>query len=250
MIEQRTIELIHLVLDGEADAVEIRKLQADRERSPEVESLFREMEELAARLEAAVAEPPSDMPENVLAMIGAQRSPGAESSLSGGGSRPLPFAPRRWVAVALAAAAGVILVLTAVPLIDSRFPVDRKSASGAIQPPGPHAWAVIARAESAETGAGLVVRRRGDQIAVIPSPGAEVSGAVSIRWDGEQMELVEILSEVREDAPYTDKGEAIFIAGELSPIFVLRPLPQAAGRTAIGLFLGNQNVVSVQITVD
>ena len=73
---------------------------------------------------------------------------------------------------------------------------------------------------------------------------------MSIRWDGGQLELVEILSEVREDAPYTDKGEAIFISGELSPIFVLRPLPEAAGRTAVGMYLGNQRVISVQITLD
>ena len=213
MIDQRTIELIHLVLDGEATGLEAQELQAARERRSEVDALYFEMRELTERLEGAVTEAPTALAKNVLSQIEAQQAPDSRSDHSAVASPPLPFFPRRWVAVALAAAAGIIVVLTAVPLIDSRFPVDRKSASGAIKPLEPHSWGEIARAESAETGSSMVVRRRGSQIAVIPSPGAEVSGAVSIRWDGGQLELVEILSEVREDAPYTDKGEAIFISG-------------------------------------
>lgn len=251
MIDERTTELIHLVLDGEADARGAAELGAARDQFPEVESLYRELEELAASLGSSLAEPPPGLAERVIATLESQREPAAAGFAAGGGSGAalVPFAPRRRAVFALAAAAGIILVLTAVPLIESRFPVDGKSVTGSMKPLDVGSWPEIARAGTADTGVELVVRRRGDQIAVIPSTGSGASGPVRIRWDDEMLNSVDVLPEVRNDAPYADKGEAVFIPGESSPGFILRPLPGAAGRTEIDMYLGAQKVASVEITL-
>lgn len=262
MVDRRTIELIHLAVDGEATPGEKSELREVLAGSEEARGLYREVEDLVEQLDTAAAfDPPAQLMEEVLANLRTFPAavpfvPGhawwaAKSQRDTRSELPLRRRRRQWLTAAWAAAAIVVVCLALAPLLTTRMArVETWGAAGSLGPLDTRSWPEVGRFESVDSGAALVVRRRGNRIAVVPRLEGAAGRPVTIRWERERLGLLEFLSEVRNDAPYKDKGEVTFSAAAVSPVLVLEKRGVGRGDVQVVLLFGNREVVTAGISID
>lgn len=178
MIAERTLELIHLVVDGEAGPEEQVELHNQASQSPEVQAAFEDLRQLSSDLESLSHPPiPPEIKPQILTAL-------REKSRSTATPKVLPFSPRRKAFVALYAAAAVIVLAIALgPVILNQpsEPVSDIDAAGSMARIQTRSWPELQSVTSGDGQTTLQVRGNSNRLAL------EVSGAVqgplSIAWD-------------------------------------------------------------------
>jgi anti-sigma factor RsiW len=181
-MDERTLELMNLAVDGQATTDEQIELHTRLEQNPEAQVLFDEMRHFARELDSQPhPEPPPETRQNVLAAISASSRP-----------KVVPFSPRRKAFIAAyAVAAAVILGVALYPVLLDRpsAAFDPSDAAGTMAPRSgsPAAdptleWPEIVSTGLPDAGALAVARQQGDRVALeVKVPfGKEVT----VRWAG------------------------------------------------------------------
>jgi hypothetical protein len=174
-LDDRTLELIQLAIDGEATESDRAELDAILANSPEARAMFEAMKDVARQLDAVpMAEPPGVRP----AVMERIRS----SVRTGFGlSRPTKVGPhtfrrRTVLAVIYAVAAAIVIGVGIDRLVLERVRPQESGAS--MVAPDVNDWPVVTRT------ADVTLRTLGDRYAVQPRIGV-------VDWDHRKLELVE-----------------------------------------------------------
>jgi hypothetical protein len=219
-VNERTLELIQLAIDGEAseeERAELAHILAILEEARETDRALREVVE---RLESSPeAEPPS-MRAAILQGV-------AQTLLS----VPLhaqtrvsvPHRRRRVLAAVYAVAAAIVVGLAVERLIEHREHSVRPSNAAAAMAgiDDLSDWPVVTRLSS------LTVRRQGDRFAVQPAMAGQ--GPLSVAWDGGKL----VLSEVLPPADVQRDQDEITFADRNKQVTVILQRREGASGTAV-----------------
>lgn len=189
-MNEQTYELINLVVDGEATPNQQIELHQLLSASPEDQTTFDELHDLAEQLESHPAPlPPPESKSDILRAIQATR-PSSSSNVA-------TFRPRRKVFVAVYAAAAILVLGVALyPIISNQpsTPVDGRDAAGSMAPKANalnaidvSQWQELVSTGNLEGGSHLIVLQSGDQIALeIIAP----KGEVSLGWSRPELPVI------------------------------------------------------------
>lgn len=216
-LSDRTIEMINLVIDGEATPREREEVQTLLSSSPEARRFYESMQELSQALDSMPLAAAPGVKHEVLAGIRPRAAVASAPSRS-------PFAARRRVVVGLAWAAAAALVLVVavdrLPLSGPR--VDAGQAAASMPPRDVAAWPVLSRVESES--ATLTIRKSGERYALQLTNGP--AGRVTIRWDEEKL---------------------IFRSGAPESVLILDRRAGAAGSAAVTVLLEDKPILQTYI---
>lgn len=218
-LSEQSIELIHLVIDGEATPRQHAELQEILARSAEARQFYESMRELAQSLDSVPPAAAPGLKSDVLAVLRTRR-PAA--------TVPFPAARfrRRVVLGAAWAAAAVLAIVLAVDrLILTGGKLDRvvpAQAAASLPPRDVNAWPLLTRVES--EGGALTIRRSGDRYALqfLPEP----EETLTISWDDEKLD---------------------FLSESSDGIVVLQRREGAAGSAAVSVLLEDKPILQTSI---
>ena len=239
MVEEHTLELIHLAIDGEATTAEQVDLQQRLGSSRETQAAFDELRHLVGEIESLPYPPvPSGFKQTVLdALRGRQ----ARSS------RVIPFPPRRKAFAAVyAVAAAVILGILLYPVVfnQPRPPVNGLDAAGSMARIEIDQWPEIASLRTPDQKAALSIRENAGQLAIVvqgvdPQP-------VSVSWNLPALPVVSTspASPVRNGAvtfPATGQGRSVV---------VLRTAGARADSLSVFVSAGGKELLSTSVPLN
>lgn len=182
---ERTLELIHLALDGETSEAERAELDQILANSAEARETYRAFRDVVERLEAVPFAPTPPMRAAILEAIRRSTAP----------VNVTPFGARRRtvLAVVYAVAAAIVLGVALNRLIELReHPVQPAHAAAAMaRLDDIDTWPVVSRVSfrGATEAVTLTIRRQSDRYALQPA----AAGAVTVAWDREKLTLFEVL---------------------------------------------------------
>lgn len=215
--DERTNQLIHRAVEGQATAGDLAELDALLAESAEELVMRNEIESIARQLKNM---PPAARPgikEAVLNEISHEET-----------QKIVPFrSRRRLVAVASwAIAASLVVAFGVYQFVQHQQSMEPGQASASMTRMGVNDWNIVANVPSSN--GTLIVRRNGDLFAVQPVVASPVP--VSIRWDAGRFDLSEAYPspEVSRDG-----AEVSFGASKKHPTIVLHRRPDAFGATDI-----------------
>lgn len=260
MTDPSSIQLMYSVVDGEATPAEETALRELLAASGEARAHFAEITELAGLLDSACAQDlEPELVEEVLAGLRSRadnlvyfRSPSADSSALAAAEPSVHRSRRRmrFTAVWAAAALG-LAVLASVPVLTSRMArIEPRDAAGSIRTTDTRAWPETGRFASTGAEATLVIRTRGNLIAVLPSVEAEGERQIALRWDGEQLNLLEFSPQIRQNVTHNNQIEAAVTGGAVSPVLILEKRAGGKGSVPVVLSIDGRDVVTAWIPMD
>lgn len=181
-LDDRTIELINSVIDGEASADERAHLEAILKDSAEARQLFEATQELAGRFDGAVrVDPPSSMRSEIMKHVaGRTDSPRSAGVVVG---HPAWSKRKVWFGLGWAAVAAIVLaviVLAPLRLIGRR---SGDNVRATMAPQTGYDWPVIATMRSASGDAQLIIRRDEELTSLECNIRTSKPASVSLTWD-------------------------------------------------------------------
>lgn len=235
--DERTTELIHLAVDGEATERDLAELDDLLARSAEARVMRDEIEDLVRQLNGMPTAEPPRLKEAILDEIGHTAT---------ARMKVIPFRPRRRVVAvaAWAVAASLVLAIAINRLIVTReHSVQPSQASASMTRQDVLEWPAVA--DVSTPAAHLVVRRNGDLFAVQPVVTGD--GPISIRWDAGRFDLDEAAPSPE---PSRDAAEVTFSRTKKSATIILRRRPDAFGTTDVQLAVGGTEAAHATLTLD
>jgi anti-sigma factor RsiW len=222
-LSESSIEMIHLVIDGEASPQQHAEVQKLLAGSPEALHFYESMRDLARELDAIPAPAAPGLKNQVLADL-----------RQGRGAQPAPVVPirtpahrRRRLVVGFAwAAAAVLLVVVAVDrLVVSGDRVVPTQAAASMPSRDVDAWPLLNRVAS-EDGT-LTIRRSGERFALqfLPEP----PDTLTISWDDEKLD---------------------FLSESEDGTLILQRRDGVAGSAAVSVLLEDKPIVETSIDLD
>lgn len=174
-LDERTLELIQLAVDGEATESDRAELDAILTNSAEARTMWEAMRDVARRLDGVpVAEPPHVRPAVLERIRSSVRTDFSRSRLTRVG--PYTFRRRTVLAVVYAVAAAIVIGVGVDRLLVERVRPQESAAS--MVTPDVNDWPLVTRT------ADVTVRALGDRYAVQPRTGV-------VDWEHRKLELVE-----------------------------------------------------------
>lgn len=219
ILSEQSIELIHLVIDGEASPEQRAEAQELLARSAEARELYESMKELTRNLDSVPPAPAPGVKNDVLAALRARQP-----------ARAIPFpAARIRRRVVLGAAWAVAAVLAIGVAVDRLVLSDRKvdrvapaQAAASLPPRDVAAWPLLDRLEAGE--GALTIRKSGDRFALqfLPEP----EQTLTISWDDEKLD---------------------FVSESEDGVVVLQRREGAAGSAAVSVLLEEKTILQTSI---
>jgi hypothetical protein len=234
--DERTTELIHLAVDGEATERDLAELDELLGRSAEARVIHDEIEDLVRQLNGFPAAEPPNLKRAILDEIGLR--PKATVT-------PIHQRRRRmFVAAAYAVAASIVIGVAIDRLIGRRDqPVLQSQASASMIRLGVDDWPQVADISAGS--ARMVVRRSGDLYAV--QPVVTGAGPISISWDAGRF----VLEEATPTPDNSHDAAAVSFSSEKKPVtIILHRRPDAFGTTDVHLSAAGNDVLHATVTLD
>lgn len=222
-LSDRAIELINLVIDGEATQQEGAELRDLLSRSAEARDFYESMREVTQALDAMPSVAAPGVANEVLERLRAEAQSAPVVEFRAARSRRRLVLGFAWAAAAVLAIGVALdrLVLSG----DGSDRVSPAQAAASMPPRGVDAWPVMARVES--EGASLTIRRKGDRYAL--QAVTRQPGKVSVHWDDQKLAL---LWETPER------------------MLILQRRKDAAGSAAVAVLLEDKPVLRTSISFD
>ncbi|MGZ7078669.1 MAG: hypothetical protein ACXVJT_04555 [Thermoanaerobaculia bacterium] len=235
--EQRTTELIHLAVDGEATEHDLEELDDLLGKSAEARIIRDEIEDLVRQLNGFPPAEPPQLKQAILEQIRSRSTP----------SNVVPIHSRRRRVFAIAAwavAASIVVGFGIEKYLDQRAQsVSRSQASASMTPLTVEEWPEVARITRGN--AKMTIRRSGDLYAVQPT--VSTPAPIAISWDAGRFVLDEA-SPAPEAA--RDAAEVRFAAGKKQVTIILRRRPDAFGSTDVHLSVSGSEVATAPVSLD
>ena len=188
-LSDRAIELINLVIDGEATQQDGAEIQDLLNRSAEAREFYESMREVTQALDTMPSAAAPGVANEVLERLRAETHSAPVVEFRAARSRRRQVLGFAWAAAAVLAIG--VAVDRLVVSSDSSDRVSPAQAAASMPPKGVDTWPLLARVES--EGASLTIRRRGDRYALEAVTGRP--GKVSVRWDDQKLALLSETSE-------------------------------------------------------
>ena len=232
--EERTTELIHLAVDGEATETDLKELDDLLAQSAEARVMRDEIENIVRQLNGIPVVEPPHIKEQVLSEISHANT-----------LRVVPFRPRRrFAAVAVwAVAAALVIGFGVQQWVQQHRSVQAGQASASMLRTNFSDWETVANVPSAN--ATLIIRRNGDLFAVQPVLASPVP--ISIRWDAGRFDLAEAYPTPEASR---DAADVSFGASKKQPTIVLRRRPDAFGTTDIEFSAAGNDTARATVSLD
>ena len=241
MIPEHTVELIHLVVDGEATPEEQVELHNQAARSPEIQAAFEDFRHLSSDLDSIIHPPvPPTSKQDILNSL-------RKKSRSTAPAKIVPFSPRRKAFVAFYAAAAVIILAVALgPTVLNRpaSSVNGVDAAGSMARSNEtRSWPELGTVRSADGQIRLTARSRSTRLAL------EVSGAVqgpfSIAWDRPELTVLS-------SYPSGTRGSVsvTYPAGLQRAEVVLQTVPSPGQTMDVYVSAGENEILRMSVPLD
>jgi hypothetical protein len=237
-LDDRTLELIHHLVDGDATDAERAELEAIISRSPRVGQALEAFRKLDSQLAAVpLADAPPALKPVVMASIRARSAAAPVVSIH---RRPRPSVRMLAVAAALVIAVGLGLFLA------TRTSVRPSEATAVMGGVDAGEWTSLGSASTGPAGARftLQIGRRGDRLRVRSE--SESGAPVTISWDDKRFQLEE--TSAPDPVATTESGVA-FGSGVTAHAIVLRKKDGGSGRAVIRLEAGGREVLRRSVSV-
>jgi len=250
MMDERTIELIHLRADGTATAAETAELEELMAASPAVLEAVQTSISMIPRLETApLVMAPAGMDDEIL-----QRLQRPASFQSAAHRRNLRYIGIGWAAAALLVA-GVAVRPLFHTVSASHAGVQPSEAAGALAPAAvPDDWPMLSRVSSRAPGgsAQMAIHRRGDQVAVeLTFQRPDSTAPFLLQWDPRKLALSDASSRQGDQFDRIDSGEAsLSPAGQGHRLLYFKRSQGASGKTDISVSVSGSKILSSSITIE
>jgi anti-sigma factor RsiW len=223
-LSESSIEMIHLVIDGEASPQQQAEVQQLLAGSPEAVHFYESMRDLARELDAIPAAAAPGLKNQILADL---REQGRDALRAPAIPIRTYAQRRRRLVVGLAwAAAAVLLVVVAVDrLVVSGDRVVPTQAAASMPSRDVEAWPLLNRIASGD--GTLTIRRSGDRFALqfLPEP----PDTLTISWDDEKLD---------------------FLSESEDGTLILQRRNGVAGSAAVSVLLEDKPIVETSIDLD
>lgn len=254
-LDEHTLELIHLVVDGTASVAQAQELEQILKNSAEARDALASLGATVRALDALpLMEAPPGLKEKILE---------STQGSSGAPARVLPFRRRRWILGAAWGTAAAALVAYAVISHSSGTP-DRSPAplaAGAMvdldNQTGAQNWPLVSQmvAQNPEDDpegapAALTVRRSGDRILLQTDLRVGRAKPMLLKWDAKKFALLEPQSGQGHPPMGAESGAIVISPETVGPIsLLLSPREGATGSGVVSLNQEGREIIQTTIQI-